>query len=161
MTSSYRHVVRILDTDLKGDEKLAYALAKIRGVGINLAYAVLRICNIDPEMRVGYLQDSDVKKIEETLLNLPSYLPPYMLNRRKDLLTGKNLHLYGSDLVLSMKMDIDLMKKIKCWKGIRHALGLKVRGQCTRTTGRFGMTVGVVRKSAQQQQQKKEKEKEK
>ncbi|MCQ5337576.1 MAG: 30S ribosomal protein S13 [Candidatus Methanomethylicia archaeon] len=160
MSTSYRHVIRILDTDLKGDEKLAYALARIRGIGINTSYAILKICNINPEIRVGYLQDSDVKKIEETLLNLPSYLPPYMLNRRKDLLTGKNLHLLGSDLVLSMKMDIDLMKKIKCWKGIRHALGLKVRGQCTRTTGRFGATVGVVRKSVQQQQQqKKEKEK--
>ncbi|RZN55415.1 MAG: 30S ribosomal protein S13 [Candidatus Methanomethylicota archaeon] len=160
MSTSYRHVIRILDTDLKGDEKLAYALARIRGIGINTSYAILKICNINPEIRVGYLQDSDVKKIEETLLNLPSYLPPYMLNRRKDLLTGKNLHLLGSDLVLSMKMDIDLMKKIKCWKGIRHALGLKVRGQCTRTTGRFGTTVGVVRKSVQQQQQqKKEKEK--
>ncbi|RLG48363.1 MAG: 30S ribosomal protein S13, partial [Thermoproteota archaeon] len=33
-----------------------------------------------------------------------------------------------------------------CWKGIRHALGLKVRGQRTRTTGRRGRTVGYQRK---------------
>ncbi|MCS7097628.1 MAG: 30S ribosomal protein S13 [Candidatus Methanomethyliaceae archaeon] len=154
MSTSYRHIVRILDTDLKGDEKVGYALSKIRGIGVNTAFAVLRICNINPDNWVGYLQEGDVKRIEETILNLSSHLPPYLLNRRKDPATGKNIHLLGSDLVLSMKMDIDLMKKIKCWKGIRHALGLKVRGQCTRTTGRFGMTVGVIRKSAQQQQKK-------
>lgn len=154
MSSSYKHIVRILDTDLRGDEKVGYALSKIRGIGINTAFAVLRICNINPDSWVGYLQESDVKKIEETILNLSSYLPSYLLNRRKDPSTGKDMHLLGSDLVLSMKMDIDLMKKIKCWKGIRHALGLKVRGQCTRTTGRFGMTVGVIRKSTQQQQKK-------
>ena len=35
------------------------------------------------------------------------------------------------------------MKKIGCWKGIRHKLGLKVRGQRTVTTGRIGFTIGV------------------
>ncbi|MHA1858204.1 MAG: 30S ribosomal protein S13, partial [Candidatus Thorarchaeota archaeon] len=34
------------------------------------------------------------------------------------------------------------------WRGIRHALGLKVRGQHTRTTGRRGATVGVSRKKS-------------
>ncbi|MHA1722752.1 MAG: 30S ribosomal protein S13, partial [Candidatus Baldrarchaeia archaeon] len=51
-----------------------------------------------------------------------------------------------SDLVLTIKSDIDRMKKIKSWKGIRHALGLKVRGQRTRTTGRGGRTIGVTKK---------------
>jgi len=40
------------------------------------------------------------------------------------------------------------MKKIKCWRGIRHRLGLKVRGQRTKTTGRTGMTIGVRRKKS-------------
>ena len=35
------------------------------------------------------------------------------------------------------------MKKIGCWKGIRHRLGLKVRGQRTVTTGRLGITIGT------------------
>ena len=69
-----------------------------------------------------------------------------MLNRRKDYATGQDIHLTGSDLVLTIKSDIDRMKKIKSWKGIRHALGLKVRGQRTRTTGRGGRTIGVTKK---------------
>jgi small subunit ribosomal protein S13 len=37
------------------------------------------------------------------------------------------------------------MKRIKSYKGVRHHLGLKVRGQRTRSTGRHGLVVGVVR----------------
>jgi 2,3-bisphosphoglycerate-independent phosphoglycerate mutase len=43
-------------------------------------------------------------------------------------------------------VNIEREKKIKSWRGIRHALGLKVRGQRTATTGRVGMTVGVKRR---------------
>ena len=38
------------------------------------------------------------------------------------------------------------MKDIRSWKGIRHSIGLKVRGQRTRTTGRSGKAVGVKKK---------------
>ncbi|MHA1596704.1 MAG: 30S ribosomal protein S13, partial [Candidatus Asgardarchaeia archaeon] len=55
-------------------------------------------------------------------------------------------HLLGSDLILRINMDIQREKKLRSWRGMRHALGLKVRGQKTRTTGRTGRTVGVRRK---------------
>ncbi len=42
--------------------------------------------------------------------------------------------------------DINLMKMIRCYKGIRHEQGQKVRGQRTRSNGRTGMTMGVIRK---------------
>jgi small subunit ribosomal protein S13 len=45
-----------------------------------------------------------------------------------------------------MKTDIDFMTDIRTWKGVRHSLGLKVRGQRTRTTGRKGRAVGVAKK---------------
>jgi len=38
------------------------------------------------------------------------------------------------------------MTDIRTWKGVRHSLGLKVRGQRTRTTGRKGRAVGVAKK---------------
>lgn len=153
MSSSFRHIVRIVDADLKGEDKLVYALTRIRGIGINTSYAILRNAGINPEMRVGVLQDSDIKRIEEALVSASGTFPTHMLNRRKDPFTGNDLHLLGSDLVVGMKSDIDLMKKMKSWKGVRHSVGLKVRGQCTRTTGRFGAAVGVARKAIVQQQQ--------
>jgi len=46
-------------------------------------------------------------------------------------------------------MDIEQMKNIKSWKGYRHAYGLKVRGQRTKTTGRAGKALGVKKKDLQ------------
>ncbi len=147
MTSEFRHVIRVIDTDLDGSMKVAYALTRIKGVGTRLAYAVVRAAGVDPDARLGFLSEEDVKRIEDVLRNPLKYgIPPYLLNRQRDPSTGRDIHLLSADLVLQMKEDINFMKRIKCWKGIRHSLGLKVRGQRTRTTGRKGMTVGVRRK---------------
>jgi len=146
-TASYRHIVRIAGTDIDGSNRLEHALTKIKGVGARMARAVLIALNMDPDKRLGFLTEVEVKKIEETLMNPDSVnIPSWMVNRRKDLDTGKDLHLIGSNLLLVVKNDIELMKKIRCWKGVRHALGLKVRGQRTKTTGRKGRTVGVHKK---------------
>jgi small subunit ribosomal protein S13 len=47
-------------------------------------------------------------------------------------------------------MDIDQAKEIKSWRGYRHAYGLKVRGQRTKTTGRAGKALGVKKKAIMQ-----------
>ena len=73
-------------------------------------------------------------------------IPAWLLNRRKDPVTGKDLQLYGSDLVYAIREDIQREMRIKSWRGVRHSLGLKVRGQRTRTTGRTGTAVGVSRR---------------
>jgi small subunit ribosomal protein S13 len=85
--------------------------------------------------------------VEDVMRDPAKYgLPPRLYDRRKDLETGRDLHLIGADLALSTKTDIDFMKDIRSWKGTRHSLGLKVRGQHTRTTGRKGRAVGVAKK---------------
>ncbi|MGV9142155.1 MAG: 30S ribosomal protein S13, partial [Promethearchaeota archaeon] len=66
-----------------------------------------------------------------------------------------------NQLEISTKRDIDRMKKIKSYKGIRHSLGLKVRGQKTKSTGRGELVIGVVRKRIRQQQAEKGKKKKK
>lgn len=147
MPNEYKHIVRLAGVDLDGSLKIIYALARIRGIGINTAMAALRILDIDPSKRIGFLNPIEIKKIESFIQSPESYnLPNWFVNRPKEPGTGHTHHLVGSDLVLAIKMDVDFMKKIKCWRGIRHSLGLKVRGQSTRTTGRTGITIGVVRK---------------
>ena len=141
-------IVRILGRDLNGYKKIAAALKDIKGVNLNLAYAILNALKIDPRIRLGQLSDSQVAEIEKALKNPQSVrIPSWMFNRRKDLEEGIDKHLYESDLIFQVKMDIEREKRIGSWRGIRHALGLKVRGQRTRTTGRKGQTIGV-RKSA-------------
>ncbi|MDD5186755.1 MAG: 30S ribosomal protein S13, partial [Methanoregula sp.] len=59
---------------------------------------------------------------------------------------GESKHLLGSDLTLIQDEDVNMMRKIRCYRGIRHETGQKVRGQRTKSTGRTGMTVGVKKK---------------
>lgn len=143
----YRYIVRIAGMDIPGDLKVAYGLALIKGVGYNFALALCRLIGIDPNKRIGFLTDSEIERIESALSNpLSIGIPAWMLNRRKDYETGRDMHLIGADLIYYVKRDIEREKRIKSWRGIRHALGLKVRGQRTATTGRTGITVGVKRR---------------
>ncbi len=147
MSKELRHIIRIADTDLDGTLKVGYALSNIKGVGIQLAHAILRKTNINPETRLGFLSEAEVEKLEDVLTNPAKHgFPGWLLNRPKDIETGKDLHLIGPDLDLRVKSDIEEMKKAKSWRGYRHAYKLKTRGQRTRTTGRAGKALGVKRK---------------
>lgn len=148
MSYEIRAIVRIGDTDLDGNKQVVYALAKIRGIGISTAYAICWKIGIDPHAVLGMLSEDQINRLDWAVRNLNEIAPSWFLNRRKDPETGRDLHLIGSELVLAAKRDVDLMKKLKNWKGVRHSLGLKVRGQRSVTTGRFGVTAGVTKKKA-------------
>lgn len=142
-----RGIVRIIDVDVDGSRKITRALLKIKGVGQSLARAIPIAAGIDATLRIGMLTDEQIKKLEDVIRNLSKYNIPYhMLNRRKDTLTGENKHLISSDLTFSKKTDIDLLKKIQAYRGVRHQLGLPVRGQRTRSSFRGGTTMGVIKK---------------
>ena len=143
----FRYIVRVVDTDIDGRAKLLWGLASIKGIGYSTALAVTRYLGLNPEMLVGYLTDEQVARIEEGLLDLTKLgLPSWMYNRRRDVETGRDMHLIGSDLILYARRDIEREIKMGSYRGLRHKLGYKVRGQRTRTTGRLGMTVGVRKK---------------
>ncbi len=153
MSEEYRHILRMIDADVEGTLKASYALTKIKGMSLNLANAILRKTGVNPDKRAGFLTETEIEKIEEAIKDPAKYgLPNWLLNRRKDPDTGKDMHLISADLVLRNKMDIEQMKDIKSWRGYRHAYGLKVRGQRTKTTGRAGKALGVKKKTIMQQQ---------
>ena len=144
MSTEFRHIVRLLGRDLDGTKTVAFALTNIKGINLRLADAILKKANIPQEKRLGFLSEAETRRIEETVINLQNQdLPAWLFNRRKDPETGEDVHLTTADLDLQIKADIERMKAIKSWRGYRHAYGLKVRGQRTRTTGRKGRSVGV------------------
>jgi len=149
MSTGFKHIVRIIDKDIDGMKNVVDALSDIKGVGMRLAHIIAGKAGVSPEMRVGYLTDEKIEEIEEIIRNLPDYgVPSWLLNRRRDIESGKDLHLISSDIDLQVKADIERLKSIWCWRGYRHAYGLKVRGQRTKTTGRAGKTVGVSKSKA-------------
>jgi len=147
-----RGIVRIAGRDLKGELPLERALTRVKGVGERLAVlitdAAAREIGVPRDVYVGELSEEQIGKLEEMMGNPEKYgIPSWMLNRMKDLDTGTDRHLIGTDLVFAMRQDIEREKNINTWIGYRHNYGQKVRGQHTRTTGRKGMTVGVLRKA--------------
>jgi small subunit ribosomal protein S13 len=142
----FRNLVRVVGTSIDGNRTLAFGLSEIRGVGRRFAIAVCYVGGYDASTRIGLLSDEDFEKIEKIIKDPISFgIPKWMVNRPKDLRTGEYRHVTGNDLELVHKMDLDRMKRMRSWKGIRHMFNLKVRGQHTRTTGRTGLVVGYLR----------------
>ncbi len=151
MSQEYRYIVRIMGTDAQGTLKVAYAVTQVKGVSASLSNAVLKKAGVNPDLRVGFLADSDVSKIEDVIRDPVKYnIPGWMFNRRKDTETGKDIHVLSADLAFKTKTDIDGAKEIRSWRGYRHAYSLKVRGQRTKTTGRAGKSLGVKKKTMTQ-----------
>lgn len=146
--SEYRHILRLVGTDLDGSKQVPYGLKKIHGIGISYARAVAKAAKVPEAARLGNLSDAELQRLEEVLKNPTKFdIPEWLLNRQKDMETGVSTHLIGPDLVLRTKTDVEFMKNIHSWKGVRHGLGLRVRGQRTKTSGRTGRSVGVKKKA--------------
>jgi small subunit ribosomal protein S13 len=142
--TEYKHITRVAGKDIDGSKKIVVALSEIRGIGYNLAQVILQSLNISPSLRIGFLTDKEITEIETAIKN-PSRtgIPSWYLNRQKDTDSGGNNHFVTSDLDFAISSDIEREKSVMSWRGYRHMFGLKVRGQCTRTTGRRGGAVGV------------------
>jgi small subunit ribosomal protein S13 len=151
MSQEYRYILRIMGADVQGTLKTSYAVAEVKGVSASLSNAILKKAGVNPDLRAGFLTDSDVNKIEDVIREPAKYgIPSWMFNRRKDTESGKDTHLISSELLFKIKTDIDGAKAIRSWRGYRHAYSLKVRGQRTKTTGRAGKALGVKKKTLMQ-----------
>jgi small subunit ribosomal protein S13 len=142
----YRHIVRIVGNDIRGEKKMVIGLTQIKGLGFNFATAILDILKIKPNSNIGNLTDENVQAIEKLILDpIASNVPVWFINRRKDIETGTDLHLLTSDIPFTLRNDIERERITASWRGYRHLSGLKVRGQRTRTSGRKGGAVGVAK----------------
>jgi small subunit ribosomal protein S13 len=147
VSTEFKHIIRIGGSDIDGQESLIQGLARIRGVGLRMSKTILAHLGMDPNDRLGFITDEHIDAIEAILDDpVAAGFPYWFINRPRDRMSGRMLHLTGSDLDFANRNDIDRLRRIKSWRGTRHSLGLKVRGQHTRTTGRGGVAVGVSRK---------------
>lgn len=135
-----------MNTDLQGSQHVMYALTGIRGIGLRTSRVIVESTGIDPKGIIGYLPEEDVAKLDAAIADFENKMPAWMVNRRMDPLTGEDKHLLGQDIMLTFREDINNLKKVRAYRGLRHERGLKVRGQRTKSTGRRGSTIGVSKK---------------
>ena len=143
----FKYIVRIGNTNIDGNKTVVHGLTSIKGVGGRVAETILKKTNFPKNKKIGELDDESIDKLKEIIeKNITTELPVWMLNARNDYVSGDDLHYIGVDLNLKNQDDVQRLKKIKCYRGYRHAVGKKVRGQKTRSNGRRGLAVGVSRK---------------
>ena len=141
-----------MNTNLEGKRKAAYSLTAIRGIGPRLAHLICKIAKVNLNSRAGEIGEETWEKIQQIIAEPSSFgVPSWFLNRRKDYREGGDLHATSNLLESKVREDIERMKKIRQHRGLRHHWLLKVRGQHTKSNGRRGVSIGVVRKTAKQQ----------
>lgn len=138
-------LVRIMGQDIRGSKSLFVGLTRVKGVSWAISNALCLQLGLDRKMKIASLSKDMIRTIEKGLRELD--VPAYMKNRRADRETGEDNHLYTTDLDIKREFDIKRMKQIKSYKGIRHALGLPVRGQRTRSHFRAKAKTGARKKN--------------
>ena len=152
LMAEFKYIIRMADTDLDGNKPVIYSIQGIKGIGYRLAESIVKKMNLNPKEKMGNLDDETIEKIRKIVEEeLSGFLPSWMKNHRKDYHTGEDKHILASDLDLQIQEDINRLKRIRSYRGIRHEKGLPVRGQRTRANGRRGLAVGVSRRKQQSQ----------
>jgi len=145
----FKYIVRISNTDVNGEKSIVYGLTSIKGIGVHMATLIASQTEIDKKVLIGNLTDSQIQKIQEIINNVDKTAPGWMLNHRKDYETGQNLHFVSTDIDIRLRDEINIMKKIRSYRGVRHELGLRVRGQRTGSNGRKGLALGVSKRKVE------------
>jgi small subunit ribosomal protein S13 len=122
-------LARIAGVDLPRDKQVQISLTYIFGIGRTRAQQALKTCQVNPETRVRDLTEEEVVRLREYI--------------------DQNLKVEG-DLRREITQNIKRKMEIGCYQGLRHRVGLPVRGQRTHTNARTRKgprkTVGVKRK---------------
>jgi small subunit ribosomal protein S13 len=117
--------MRLFGITIPDAKRVEASLAYFYGVGPARVQAILKSTKIDPNKRTKDLTQQEVGLIKEFI--------------------EKNFKIEG-DLRLIVKQDIQMLKELNSYRGLRHMRRLPVRGQRTKTNSR---TVrGNVRKTA-------------
>jgi small subunit ribosomal protein S13 len=108
-------MARIAGVDIPREKRVVIALTYIYGVGRTRAEQTLAAAEVDPDTRVRDLTDEDVAKLRSHI---------------------ENAYRVEGDLRREVANNIKRKIEIGSYQGIRHRLGLPVRGQRTHTNAR-------------------------
>ncbi|MCS7092938.1 MAG: 30S ribosomal protein S13 [Patescibacteria group bacterium] len=121
--------MRLFGVNLPDEKKIHYALTLVYGIGWRNVYKILKEANVDSQKRVREVTEEEFKKISEVI--------------------EKNYKIEGA-LREEIAENINRLKQIGAYRGIRHIRNLPVRGQRTRSNARTKRgkrkTVGALRK---------------
>ena len=147
---NFRYIVRVANSDLDGTRPVALALTGVSGVGLRIAEIACRLAEVPANERIGNLPEATVEGLEQVLQTLPTKVPAWIVDHRSEPVLGESIHLIGPDLDTRRRDDVNVLRMVRSYRGVRHERGQKVRGQRTRSNGRTGMAAGVIKKAAKE-----------
>ncbi|MBQ9310110.1 MAG: 30S ribosomal protein S13 [Bacteroidales bacterium] len=107
-------MARIAGVDLPNNKRGDVGLTYIYGIGRSTAEKILEQCGIDASVKVGEWDDAQTAAIRAAVGELK----------------------IEGELRSSVQMNIKRLMDIGCYRGIRHRVGLPVRGQSTKNNAR-------------------------
>ncbi|MFW6285546.1 MAG: 30S ribosomal protein S13 [Nanoarchaeota archaeon] len=129
--------IRIINTDIKGTYSLLYGFTQIKGVNVMLSNALCNVLKFDKTRKIYTLTDEEVEKIESFLSNPKKVgIPTWLLNNRKELETGEDLHYVSKDIDFLLLQNTRRFAKLKTYKSQRRKAGVTLRGQRTKSNFR-------------------------
>jgi small subunit ribosomal protein S13 len=122
--------MRISGVEIPDNERAEVALTRFYGIGPVNVVALAKMSKIDLNTRIKDLSRDDIGALMKALENFAT----------------------EGDLKKEVRENIDRLRAIKCYRGIRHIVGLPVRGQRTKSNARTRKgkkrTVGSLTKEA-------------
>lgn len=122
-------MARIFGTEIPNEKRIEASLPYIYGIGQTTSKRILEQAGVDPNIRTGELKEEQLVKIAHVI-------------------TSEAILIEG-DLRREQQAAMKRLQAINCYRGIRHKVGLPVRGQRTSTNARTRKgkkrTVGVMK----------------
>jgi small subunit ribosomal protein S13 len=106
---------RVIGIDIPDNKRLEVSLTYIYGVGRELSKQIIEKLGLNKDMRAKELNEDDIARLNAIL---------------------QSEYVVEGDLRRQTQNNIKRLVGIHCYRGIRHRLGLPVRGQRTRTNAR-------------------------
>ena len=121
---------RLSGIDIPNEKRIDISLTYIYGIGEKVAHDILKIAKVDPSIRTKNLPGEELKNIQAAIETMPT----------------------EGELRKVIRDNIETLKRIQAYRGVRHSMGLPVRGQRTRTNARTRKgerkTIGAISKEA-------------
>ena len=125
-------MARIAGIDLPNEKRIDVALPRVYGIGKFTGQKILAKVRIDPAIRVKNLTSEQINLLQKEVETIP----------------------VEGELKKIVRENIQTLKRIQSYRGLRHSMKLPVRGQRTRTNARTlkgkRKTVGAMTKEARE-----------
>ncbi|XP_057964867.1 small ribosomal subunit protein uS13z/uS13y/uS13x isoform X1 [Malania oleifera] len=110
----FQHILRVLNTNVDGKQKIMFALTSIKGIGRRFANIVCKKADVDMNKRAGELSAAELDNLMVIVANPRQFkIPDWFLNRKKDYKDGKYSQVVSNALDMKLRDDLERLKKIR------------------------------------------------